>query len=88
MLRSLLYAHFSETLTGLPTIRSYGEMAQFIRANRYYVDLENRALYIVVTNQRQAILFLFACRWLIFCLRWMAIRLDFIGGMMVFLASI
>ncbi|KAG2369151.1 ABC protein [Suillus spraguei] len=53
MLRSLLYAHFSETLTGLPTIRSYGEMKRFIAANRYYVDLEDRALFIVVTNQRQ-----------------------------------
>ncbi|KAG1750696.1 ABC protein [Suillus lakei] len=51
-LRSLLYAHFSETLTGLPTIRSYGEMKRFIAANRYYVDLEDRALYLVVTNQR------------------------------------
>ncbi|KAG1750701.1 ABC protein [Suillus lakei] len=51
MLRSLLYAHFSETLTGLPTIRSYGEMKRFITANRYYVDLEDRALYLVVTNQ-------------------------------------
>ncbi|KAG0693348.1 ABC protein [Suillus ampliporus] len=53
MLRSLLYAHFSETLTGLPTIRSYGEMKRFITANRYYVDLEDRALFIVITNQRQ-----------------------------------
>ncbi|KAG2147644.1 ABC protein [Suillus clintonianus] len=53
MLRSLLYAHFSETLTGLPTIRSYGEMKRFIDANRHYVDLEDRALYLVVTNQRR-----------------------------------
>ncbi|KAG1747098.1 ABC protein [Suillus paluster] len=58
MLRSLLYAHFSETLTGLPTIRSYGEMKRFIAANRYYVDLEDRALYLVVTNQRQVILYI------------------------------
>lgn len=52
MLRSLLYAHFSETLTGLSTIRSYGEMTRFIEANRYYTDLENRSLFLVVTNQR------------------------------------
>ncbi|KAG2075298.1 ABC protein [Suillus decipiens] len=71
MLRSLLYAHFSETLTGLPTIRSYGEMKQFITANRYYVDLEDRALFIVVTNQR-----------------WLAIRLDFMGGILVFLVAL
>ncbi|KAG1737805.1 ABC protein [Suillus lakei] len=55
MLRSILYAHFSETLTGLPTIRSYGEMRRFIDANRYYVDLEDRALYLVLTNQRHVV---------------------------------
>ncbi|KAG1748434.1 ABC protein [Suillus paluster] len=71
MLRSLLYAHFSETLTGLPTIRSYGEMKRFIAANRYYVDLENRALYIVVTNQR-----------------WLAIRLDLTGSVLVFFVAL
>ncbi|KAG1834892.1 ABC protein [Suillus variegatus] len=59
MLRSLLYAHFSETLTGLPTIRSYGEMKRFIAANRYYIDLEDRALFLVVTNQRQVTLSLY-----------------------------
>ncbi|KAG2074771.1 ABC protein [Suillus decipiens] len=53
MFRSLLYAHFSETLTGISTIRSYREMKRFITANRYYVDLEDRALYLVITNQRQ-----------------------------------
>ncbi|KAG0700067.1 ABC protein [Suillus ampliporus] len=71
MLRSVLYAHFSETLTGLPTIRSYGEMKRFIVANRYHVDLEDRALYLTITNQR-----------------WLAIRLDFIGGVLVFLVAL
>lgn len=52
MLRSVLYAHFSESLTGLPTIRIYGEMSRFIHDNHYYVDLENRALFLTVTNQR------------------------------------
>ncbi|KAF9234111.1 ABC protein [Melanogaster broomeanus] len=70
MLRSMLYAHFSETLTGLPTIRSYGEMRRFINLNRYYIDLEDRSLYLVVTNQR-----------------WLAIRLDFMGGILVFLVA-
>ncbi|KAG6918643.1 hypothetical protein DXG01_012762 [Tephrocybe rancida] len=52
MLRSVLYAHFSESLTGLPTIRSYGELGRFIKDNTYYIDLENRALLLTVTNQR------------------------------------
>jgi ATP-binding cassette subfamily C (CFTR/MRP) protein 1 len=69
MLRSILYAHLSESLTGisrfrlsltssdacpagLPTIRSYGEIPRFIRDNKFYIDLENRALFLTVTNQR------------------------------------
>ncbi|KAG1891771.1 ABC protein [Suillus fuscotomentosus] len=82
MLRSLLYAHFSETLTGLPTIRSYGEMKRFIAANRYYIDLEDRALLLVVTNQRQ-VTFKLCISW-----RWLAIRLDFMGAILVFLVAL
>ena len=67
MLRSLLYSHFSESLTGLPTIRSYGETERFLKDNQYYVDLEDRALFLTITNQR-----------------WMAIRLDFMGAILVF----
>jgi ATP-binding cassette subfamily C (CFTR/MRP) protein 1 len=52
MLRSLLYSHFSESLTGLPTIRSYGAVQRFINENTYYIDLEDRALFLSVTNQR------------------------------------
>ncbi|KAF5359779.1 hypothetical protein D9756_003206 [Leucocoprinus leucothites] len=71
MLRSILYAHFSESLTGLPTIRSYGETPRFLRENKYYIDLENRALFLTVANQR-----------------WLAVRLDFCGAIMVFAVAI
>ncbi|KAJ7204157.1 ABC protein [Mycena pura] len=71
MLRSLLYAHLSESLTGLPTIRSYGELDRFVRDNKYYIDLENRALFLTVTNQR-----------------WLAVRLDALGSLLVFLVGI
>ncbi|KAJ7777514.1 ABC protein [Mycena maculata] len=71
MLRSVLYAHLSESLTGLPTIRSYGEIPRFIESNKYYIDLENRALLLTVTNQR-----------------WLAIRLDACGALMVFIVAI
>ena len=54
MLRSLLYAHFAESLSGLPTIRSYGEVQRFLRDNEFYVDLEDRAAFLTVTNQRCA----------------------------------
>jgi ATP-binding cassette subfamily C (CFTR/MRP) protein 1 len=55
MLRSLLYAHFAESLSGLPTIRSYGEIDRFVADNQYYIDLENRALFLSVTNQRSVL---------------------------------
>ncbi|KAJ7309378.1 ABC protein [Mycena albidolilacea] len=71
ILRSILYAHLSESLTGLPTIRSYGEISRFVRDNKYYIDLENRALFLTVTNQR-----------------WLAVRLDALGSILVFLVGI
>ncbi|KAJ6571086.1 ABC protein [Mycena capillaripes] len=71
MLRSILYAHLSESLTGLPTIRSYGEISRFVQDNKYYIDLENRALFLTVTNQR-----------------WLAVRLDALGSILVFLVGI
>ncbi|KAJ7872414.1 ABC protein [Mycena leptocephala] len=71
MLRSILYAHLSESLTGLPTIRSYGEIERFMGDNIYYIDLENRALFLTVTNQR-----------------WLAVRLDALGSILVFLVAI
>jgi hypothetical protein len=39
LLRSLLYAHLAESLTGLATIRSYREIGRFIRDDQYYIDL-------------------------------------------------
>jgi ABC-type multidrug transport system fused ATPase/permease subunit len=42
ILRSLLYGHFTETLSGLATIRAYGETERFRRENASYIDLENR----------------------------------------------
>ncbi|KAI6041615.1 ABC protein [Pisolithus marmoratus] len=72
MLRSLLYAHFAETMTGLSTIRSYGEMKRFIAANRYYIDLEGRSLYPVIANQR----------WLAVRLEFMGAMLTFLVALL------
>ncbi|KAG8878402.1 hypothetical protein FRB97_002483 [Tulasnella sp. 331] len=70
-LRSLLYSHFSESLGGLTTIRAYGSISRFLRDNEYFMDLENRALFLTTTNQR-----------------WLAIRLDFMGSLLVFVVAI
>ncbi|PFH53092.1 hypothetical protein AMATHDRAFT_73621 [Amanita thiersii Skay4041] len=52
VLRSSLYSHFSESLSGLATIRAYGEAERFRRDNESRVDVENRAYWLTVTNQR------------------------------------
>lgn len=51
ILRGSLYAHFSETLSGLTTIRVYGEVDRFRNENHELVDIENRAYWLTVTNQ-------------------------------------
>ncbi|TFK46118.1 ABC transporter [Heliocybe sulcata] len=52
ILRSSLYSHFSESLSGLATIRAYGETERFRLDNEERVDIENRAYWLTVTNQR------------------------------------
>lgn len=51
LLRSLLYSHFAESLSGLATIRAYGAADRFISDDEYFIDLENRALFLTITNQ-------------------------------------
>jgi ATP-binding cassette subfamily C (CFTR/MRP) protein 1 len=45
--RSPLYAHFSETLTGLSTIRAFGVTDQFSRTNIEKLDENGRAYYLM-----------------------------------------
>ncbi|KAH7334391.1 ABC transporter [Rhizoctonia solani] len=52
ILRSSLYGHFSESLSGLATIRAYDEVGRFREENRRRMDVENRAYWLTVTNQR------------------------------------
>ncbi|KAG0069645.1 hypothetical protein BGZ89_002459 [Linnemannia elongata] len=52
ILRSSLYAHFSETLSGLATIRAYREQERFIGRNAYFIDLENRPYFMSYSIQR------------------------------------
>ena len=51
VLRSSLYSHFSESLSGLATIRAYGEVERFCTDNEKRVDTENKAYWLTVTNQ-------------------------------------
>ncbi|KAJ2926808.1 hypothetical protein H1R20_g10265, partial [Candolleomyces eurysporus] len=71
MLRSLLYSHLSESLTGLSTLRSYGQLPRFVRDNEFFIDLEARAVFLAHTNQR-----------------WLTVRLDVCGGILVFFVAL
>jgi len=69
--RSPIYSHFSETVTGAPTIRAYGHQQEFIQQSEAKVD-ENQICYYpsIIAN------------------RWLAVRLEFIGGLIVSSAAL
>lgn len=50
--RSPIFAHFSETLGGITTIRAYNQAARFIRENELRVDTNQRAYYPSVASNR------------------------------------
>ncbi|KAL9657812.1 hypothetical protein ABK040_013150 [Willaertia magna] len=50
--RSPLFAHFSETLTGLSTIRAYKKQSEFTLDNEKQLDRLNRACYAQLASQR------------------------------------
>ncbi|CAG8854403.1 22610_t:CDS:2, partial [Gigaspora margarita] len=52
VLRSSLYAYFSETLMGLPIIRAYREQKRFLRNNEEFLDIENRAYFLIISVQQ------------------------------------
>lgn len=52
VLRSSLYAWFSESLAGMSSIRAFGETERFQGVLDYNIDLENRAYLLTVINQR------------------------------------
>ncbi|THU93933.1 multidrug resistance-associated ABC transporter [Dendrothele bispora CBS 962.96] len=52
LMRSALYSSYSETLTGLSTIRAYREQARAIDDAQRGLDMENRAYYMTISIQR------------------------------------
>ncbi|KAL6706879.1 ATP-binding cassette transporter yor1 [Coniothyrium glycines] len=52
VLRSTVFARFSEAVMGTPTIRAYGLQDQFSRSVRSAVDDMNSAYYLTFANQR------------------------------------
>lgn len=71
VLRSTVFARFSEAVMGTPTIRAYGLQDQFSHSVRQAIDDMNSAYYLTFANQR-----------------WLSVRLDVIGILLVFTTGI
>lgn len=71
ILRSNVFAKFSEGLSGVASIRAYGLRDRFIRELRMSIDDMNGAYYLTFSNQR-----------------WLSVRLDLIGNLLVFTVAI
>ncbi|KAF9473172.1 P-loop containing nucleoside triphosphate hydrolase protein [Pholiota conissans] len=52
LMRSILYGSYTETLTGLPTIRAYGMQTRSIKDAEHGLNMENRAYLMTVLSQR------------------------------------
>ena len=52
VLRSSLYSHFSESLSGISTLRAYRVTDRFLRENYKRMDDEDASYYITIVNQR------------------------------------
>ena len=69
--KSPIFQQFSETLTGLTTIRAFGESSRFVSANERKLNANQKAFYII------------KC-----CDRWLSLRLEFLGDLMVGMACV
>ncbi|KAF9562072.1 multidrug resistance-associated ABC transporter [Agrocybe pediades] len=52
LFRSFMYGSYTETLTGLPTIRAYGRQDRSVKDAQENLDMENRAYLMTVVMQR------------------------------------
>ncbi|XP_072179239.1 ATP-binding cassette sub-family C member 9-like [Diadema setosum] len=69
--RSPIFAHFSETLGGLSTIRAYKEEGRFFDTIIDRINTNNTVFLYLLTS-----------------MRWVAVRLDFLGDIVVFISSL
>ncbi|CAF3485428.1 unnamed protein product [Fusarium graminearum] len=52
LLRSRIYEHFGESLSGLPTLKAFGAVPRFVDDNARKIDTENTAYWLSVACQR------------------------------------
>ncbi|KAK9321278.1 P-loop containing nucleoside triphosphate hydrolase protein [Lipomyces orientalis] len=74
--RSTVFSHFSETLTGLTSVRAYNEQERFANRMETQIDYMNRFSYVILGNQR----------WLSVRLESVAVTLVFVAGILAVVA--
>lgn len=52
LLRSRIYEHFGESLSGLATLKAFGAVSRFVQDNAQRIDTENTAYWLSVACQR------------------------------------
>ncbi|KAG8164026.1 hypothetical protein KVR01_005944 [Diaporthe batatas] len=71
LLRSRIYEHFGESLSGLATLKAFGAVSRFVEDNARRIDTENTAYWMSVA-----------------CQRWLNLRLDLCGAVLVFITGL
>ncbi|KAJ0124872.1 Oligomycin resistance ATP-dependent permease YOR1 [Diaporthe amygdali] len=71
LLRSRIYEHFGESLSGLATLKAFGAVSRFVQDNARRIDTENTAYWLSVA-----------------CQRWLNLRLDLCGAVLVFITGL
>jgi ATP-binding cassette, subfamily C (CFTR/MRP), member 1 len=71
VLRSFVFARFSESISGVASIRAYGLQDYFSKRIRDSIDQMDSAYFLTFSNQR-----------------WLAVRLDAVGNLLVFTTGI
>jgi ABC-type multidrug transport system fused ATPase/permease subunit len=75
--RSPIFAHFSETLGGLTTIRAYGISDAFVRTNARMVDNNIKSFFVTVAIQR----------WLALRLEWLGACISVLAAVLSVVAA-
>lgn len=52
LLRSRIYEHFDESLSGLPVLKAFGVVERFVDDNAHRIDTENKAYWLSVAAMR------------------------------------
>lgn len=99
--RSPIYSHFGETVAGLSVIRAYRHQERFLEHNQVTIDNNLKSIYPWIVSNRFVsfeifTILIYVMRFFFFnstacefwhC-RWLAIRLEFLGNLVVFFSAL